>query len=104
MVRRNPLRLIVCAVATEVRGDDPEAFGEPWYLLAPRVRRLGKTVKQEDERALSFHYAVEADAVDLDVALHRAMLACPMPEGRACQATSRSASGSWPDGLLWLSG
>jgi hypothetical protein len=36
-------------------------------------------VKQEDERALSFYQAVKADTVDLDIAVHRAMLACAMP-------------------------
>jgi hypothetical protein len=36
-------------------------------------------VKQEDERALSFHHAVKADTVHIDIALHATMLACPMP-------------------------
>jgi hypothetical protein len=50
-------------------------------LLAPGAGRLRKAVKQKDELALSFHDAVKADAVDVHVALHPAMLACPMPLG-----------------------
>ena len=37
-------------------------------------------MEQDDERALSFHHAVKADSADVDVALHSAMLARPMPE------------------------
>jgi hypothetical protein len=36
-------------------------------------------VEEEDERALPFEDAVEADAVDAEIALHRAMLARVMP-------------------------
>jgi len=36
-------------------------------------------MKQEDERALSFHHAVKTDTVHVDIAVHLAMLARSMP-------------------------
>ena len=81
-----------------------EALRQRGHLFAPGMRRLGEAVKQEDERALSFHHAVETDAVDPDVTLHATMLARPMPLAQACLATSPSASACSPDGSRLSSG
>src|SRR5207247_9510019 len=87
-----------------VRGADSEALRQRGHLFAPGMRRLGEAVKQEDERALSFHHAVETDAVDPDATLHAAMPACPMPLAQACLLTSPSASGCSPGGSPLSSG
>ena len=96
--------LLASAVTAEVGCDDPETLRERGYLLPPGVRCLGEPMKQEDERALSFHHAVETDAVDPDVTLHAAMLARPMPLAQACLLISPSASGFSPDGSPLSSG
>jgi hypothetical protein len=75
-------------------------------LLAPGVGGLGKAVKQENERALTFHHAVKADAVDVQVALHRAMLARPMPEVRWVMSSDLAFSvgllAGWLALVVWL--
>src|SRR5439155_8212777 len=104
-IRGDSPRLVARAAAPQVGRDDPKALREAGDLLSPGARRLGKAVKQEDERALSFHHAVKTDAVDVHVPLHPGMLACPMPESaRSCLATSPSASGSSRAGSPWSSG
>jgi len=103
-IRGDALRLLALAVAPEVGRDNLETLGELGDLLAPGARGFGKAVEQDDERALSLQNAVEPDAVDGDVALHPAMLACPMPGVLPCLLTSPSASGCSPDGSLWSSG
>jgi hypothetical protein len=75
--------LVAPAKATEVRRDDAKSPREGGDLLAPGARGLGEAMKQEDERALSLHHAMEMNGVDPDFALDRAMLARPMPEGWA---------------------
>src|SRR5207253_3411049 len=91
-------------VTAEIGCDNPEALRQRGYLLPPGVRRFGESMKQEDERALSFRHAVETDAVDPDVTLHATMLARPMPLAQTCLLTSPSASGFSPDGSPLSSG
>ena len=78
-IRGDSPRLVARAEAPQVGRDDPEALREGGDLLSPGARRFGKAVKQEDERALPFHHAVKADAVDVHLPLHPGMLARPMP-------------------------
>lgn len=78
-IRGDSSRLVARPEAAEVGRDHPETTRKLGYLLAPGARCLGKAVKQEDELALSFHHAVKADTVDLDIAVHRVMLARSMP-------------------------
>jgi hypothetical protein len=98
------VRFVARAEASEVRRDDPKVRRQGGDLLSPGARCFGKPVEQDDERALSFHDAAEPDAVDLDVAVHPAMLACPMPVVRACPVTSPSVLGSSRVGSPWSSG
>src|SRR2546422_7847288 len=97
-------RLLAPAVSPEVGRDNLETLRQLGYLLPPGARGFGKAVEQEGERALSFHHAVEPDAVHGEVALHPAMLACAMPGMLPCRATWPSASGSLPDGSHSSSG
>ncbi len=62
-------------------------------------------MEQEDERALSFHHAVEPNAVHLNVALHRAMLARPMPLVPAMSSDLAFSVGllaGWLALVVWL--
>jgi len=62
-------------------------------------------VEQEDERALPFHQAVKADAVNGDVALDPAMLARSMPGGAAMSSDLAFSVGllaGWLALVVWL--
>ena len=98
-------RFLALRIAAKVGCDHPEAVGERRNLLAPGVRALRKPVKQEDERALAFDDAAEADAVNGDPAIHSNMLARAMPCARGMSSDLAFSVGllaGWLALVVWL--